>query len=253
MTSWVLLRGLTREAGHWGGFPAQLGAQLGAGHDVVALDLPGSGERHREVCPVSIGAIAQACRAEHARRGRGGRCVLVALSLGAMVAVEWARQAPGELAGCVLINTSLRGQMPFHQRLRPGNYPRLARLLWPGRTLLQRERDVLAMTSSEPACHDTTVSDWARIAGERPVSARNALRQLLAAARYNASDRPPPVPLLILSSAGDQLVSPECSRRLAQHWGASNAVHPSAGHDLPLDDPTWVLHQLALWRTATGL
>ena len=38
---WVLLRGLTREARHWGGFPERLGAALGV--EVHCLDLPGNG------------------------------------------------------------------------------------------------------------------------------------------------------------------------------------------------------------------
>ena len=48
--TWVLLRGLTREAGHWGGFGATLARALAAGAPdgrpprIVALDLPGHGE-----------------------------------------------------------------------------------------------------------------------------------------------------------------------------------------------------------------
>ena len=41
---WVLLRGLTREAGHWGSFPNQLRKALG-GTPVLTLDLPGAGTR----------------------------------------------------------------------------------------------------------------------------------------------------------------------------------------------------------------
>ena len=49
--------------------------------------------------------------------------------LGAMVAAEWARVAPEELAGCVLINSSMRPFSKLQQRLRPANYPKGA----PGR------------------------------------------------------------------------------------------------------------------------
>ena len=44
--------------------------------------------------------------AELQRRGVDGPVVPVAMSLGAMVAIQWAATAPRELAGCVLINTS---------------------------------------------------------------------------------------------------------------------------------------------------
>ena len=37
--AWVMLRGLTREARHWGNFPAQLGDPVA--QPVITLDLPG--------------------------------------------------------------------------------------------------------------------------------------------------------------------------------------------------------------------
>jgi hypothetical protein len=52
--------------------------------------------------------------------------------------------------------------------------------------------------------------------------------------------------MLVLSSAGDQLVDPRCSPR----WRARqvpHAAHPDAGHDLPLDDGAWVAGQVAGW------
>jgi hypothetical protein len=35
--------------------------------------------------------------------------------------------------------------------------------------------------------------------------------------------------------------------RLARYWQAAFAEHPSAGHDLPLDDGAWVAGQVAQW------
>jgi pimeloyl-ACP methyl ester carboxylesterase len=55
------------------------------------------------------------------------------------------------------------------------------------------------------------------------------------------------VPLLVLSSAGDQLVDPRCSTRLAHAWQAPHAIHPNGGHDLPLDDGPWVAQEVAKW------
>jgi hypothetical protein len=54
--------------------------------------------------------------------------------------------------------------------------------------------------------------------------------------------------VLVLCSAADTLVDPDCSRRIAAALGASLAVHPSAGHDLPLDDGAWMAEQVALWQ-----
>ena len=79
--------------------------------------------------------------------------------------------------------------------------------------------------------------------------ARHGERQLLAAACFRAPDRCP-VAALVLSSAGDRLVSPRCSRAIAEHWRLPHRVHPDAGHDLPLDAPDWVAAAIAEWHAA---
>ena len=247
MTTWVLLRGLAREARHWGDVGDGLAARLGAGHQVLALDLPGNGSLCAQQSPASVAELAARCRAELGRQALPGPYVLVAMSLGAMVALEWAHAHPENLAGCVLLNTSLRGLSPFWRRLRPRSQLRLLRVLWPGQTLLQREALVLAMTSSQPARHAGLPARWAGFARQHPVRRGNVLRQLLAAARYRPPAECPRVPMLVLSSRGDALVSPACSQALARHWQLPHAVHPTAGHDLPLDAPSWVLAQITGW------
>ena len=62
MTTWVLLRGLTREAGHWGDFAQRLADRLAPTDEVVALDLPGNGTRNAGNSPASVPAMAAACR-----------------------------------------------------------------------------------------------------------------------------------------------------------------------------------------------
>ena len=51
--NWFFLRGLTREAQHWGTFTAQLKARL-APSQVTALDLPGNGEFHAQTSPLKV-------------------------------------------------------------------------------------------------------------------------------------------------------------------------------------------------------
>jgi pimeloyl-ACP methyl ester carboxylesterase len=58
------------------------------------------------------------------------------------------------------------------------------------------------------------------------------------------------MPVLVLASAMDALVDPLCSRHLAAEWKTSLAVHPDAGHDLPLDDAAWVARQVRAWLAA---
>lgn len=246
MTTWILLRGLARECGHWGGFPELLQRRL-AGSTVVALDLPGNGRLHRLASPTRIEAMTQACRAQVHRLGLEPPYHLLAISMGAMIAIDWARTAPTELAGCVLINTSLRPFDAWHRRLRPANYAALLRLALPGVSDLERERTILRLTSCNPAAAAEALEAWVRLRREHPVSTRNALCQLIAAARFRSSADAPRVPLLVLASARDGLVNPRCSRELARRWQADLAEHPQAGHDLPLDDGAWVAAQIARW------
>lgn len=240
---WILLRGLTREAGHWTAFTQQL--QLRAREPVLAIDLPGNGQRWRDRSPATIADAADDCR-RHAPPGE--KVVLVAMSLGAMVALEWAKAAPDQLAGCVLVNTSAAGFSPPWERLQPRNYGHLARLLLPGTSLQERERRILAMTSARPYDHAGDLARWIDIARHRPVARGNAMRQLWAAARWRAPAAAPAVPLLLVASQGDGLVSPDCSRRLSAAWDVPLRLHRWAGHDLPLDDPHWLLDALAQWR-----
>jgi pimeloyl-ACP methyl ester carboxylesterase len=252
-TRWVLLRGLARESAHWGRFPEQLHAALGPGHAVRTLDLPGNGVRHAERSPHTVAGLVAACRASLLRDGGSGPVRLVALSLGGMVALEWARTAPAEVSGCVLLNTSLRGHSPAWQRLRAASALRLACALRPGMDVLAREQLVLDLTTCDPASHAGLARQWATIARERPVRAGNVLRQLLAAARYTAPAQPPAAPVLVMCSAADRLVSPACSRALARRWQLPLLEHPWAGHDLPLDDPAWVTQRLVAWAQAEVL
>lgn len=249
MTTWVLLRGLARETRHWGAFAAALQASLAPGDTAVAVDLPGNGTRAGDASPARVEAMVASARAELARAGHCAPFVLVALSLGAMAALRWAGEEPQAIRGCVLINGSLAGLSPPWQRLRPRGAAALLWLLFTGRSVHERERRILQLTSNLPVS-DALVSDWARLAQAAPVTRTNVMRQLLAAARFRAPAAAPPVPLLLLASRGDRLVSVRCSRVMAARWRVPLHEHPSAGHDLPLDDPHWVIRQVLAWRRA---
>lgn len=244
--TWILLRGLTRDSRHWGDFPGEMAARF-EGARVIALDLPGNGVLAALPSPVRVEALANHCIEETRRRGMEPPYHLLALSLGAMVAIAWCDRRPQDIAGCVLINTSVRPHAPFHRRLRPRNYLRLLRLALPGTPDLAWERTVLELTSRLAPERDALLARWIGWRAERRVGRANALRQLLAAARFRAPATPPAAPTLLLASARDGLVDFRCSQRLAKVWGCPLAVHPGAGHDLPLDDGPWVLDAVARW------
>lgn len=244
MNNWILLRGLMRETRHWGDFAAKLQAALP--HDrVLAIDLPGNGEHWQQPSPLHVSGMVQFCRRQTALKGIPGPYSLIALSLGGMVATAWATSQPDEVSRAVLINTSMKPFSPFYRRLRPRNYPSL---FWHGLQAShgqQFEQLLLRLTSSRA---DTAVlPNWQAWRTQYPVSRINALRQLLAAARFCAPRVQPPQPLLVLAGRADRLVDHRCSLQLAHQWRSAVAVHPWAGHDLPLDDGEWVVQQISRW------
>lgn len=252
MTEWFLLRGLTRESRHWGSFPQHLGEALG-GARITCLDLPGNGQQNGLASPHSVEAMADWCHAERVRRGsKVGPCGVLAMSLGAMVAVAWAQRHPDDLAAAVLINTSLRPFNPFYRRLRPANYPRLLRLFGFPASEREIETVILQMTTCRVSDPDAVIEQWLQWRRENPVSRRNALIQLLAAMRYRALRKRPLDRLLLLTGARDALVDTRCSLQLAERWDVPLFAHPDAGHDLPLDDEPWVLAHVQLWLERLG-
>ncbi|MBA2780256.1 alpha/beta fold hydrolase [Billgrantia kenyensis] len=248
---WILLRGLVREARHWEGFPARLAEALG--EPARALDLPGNGELWREASPVSIDAMVESLREQLQAQESPGPYRVLAISLGGMVALRWAQRYPAEVECLVMINSSLRGIAPFYRRLRPRQYPRLLMGLLPlGHE--QRERLILRMTTRQRDDLSALARRHAEWQQQAPVGRANLVRQLLAAARgYPPPERPPACPTLLLTSKADQMVSWHCSRRLAKRYGWPLKCHPNAGHDLPLDDPEWVVAAIQTWLTESGL
>jgi pimeloyl-ACP methyl ester carboxylesterase len=244
MSTWILLRGLTREIRHWGGFPGQLLAEIPRAR-VWPLELPGNGELNVLASPATIAGMASFCRAGAARLGAPPPYFLLAMSLGGMVASAWSREHPEEIAGCVLISTSFGRFSPPHHRLRPRSWPALLKILL-DRSAEGRERRILGLTSGLARDQSQVVAEWAAIRRSRPVSPRNALRQLLAAAAYRAP-LAAPVPTLVLAGSGDRLVDPRCSGAIARRWHCPLAIHPEAGHDLPLDDGAWVATEIGRW------
>ena len=169
MDTWILLRGLARETAHWGGFAGDFQNALPQAR-VVALDLPGNGTLHARQSPLSVQGMVAACRAELARQGLHPPFTLFAMSLGAMVATEWARTAPEEIGGCVLVNTSLRPFSPFFHRLRPRNYAALLRLALRPRSAEAIERTVWRLTSNAPDPSNAVIGAWVAARTRHPVS-----------------------------------------------------------------------------------
>jgi pimeloyl-ACP methyl ester carboxylesterase len=259
---WILLRGLAREARHWNDFPEKLEQALSKRGDLArvdALDLPGAGRFSEMKSPLSIGEMTEFARGKFIEirrrlRERGEtppeRTRLVAVSMGGMIAADWMGRWPDDFKECVLINTSFAGFSPMHHRLRPVAMKHILGTIRK-RTRIEQtmhEMDLVVNTLDKNSRREIA-EKWKTYFDERPFTLENLTRQLFAASLFRAPGEKPDPPTLVLYSEHDRMVSPECSREIVRRWGTDSAVHPTAGHDLTLDDAEWVIEKMLAWET----
>lgn len=241
----ILLRGLAREHAHWGSFVDMLQVAQ-PNWFIQCLDLPGFGDLSREASPTCIRGMSNTIEStlnssatsiknliSHHTPPR----IVIALSLGGMVALELLRRQCIDHA--ITINTSSTLN-PFWQRMKLTALPTmLCALVSPSSS--QQESLILSQVCNDKHIRKQTLPEWTSIQQKRPISASNTARQLLAASRYVAPAHLDGDRLTLLASNKDKLVSVKCSETLAAHYRAKLIRHPSAGHDIPLEDPDWVI------------
>ena len=242
-TDIVLIRGLVRARYHWGEFPQTLLAQLTQqlhqpDLNLIQPELPGNGDLFKDTTPTSINGMMHRIRdqvlAQQANHHRP--IILIAISMGAMIATEWAQQFPHEIQQLHLINTSFGNFSAPWQRMR---IPPLLSLLPVIQNTAQLETRIMRWTVNTH--HSPTLLDqWIEFAQQHPIRFGNALRQITAASRYRAPKTAPNKNTFIYCSQNDQLVSNQCSHHISTRWQVPLYSHRNAGHDLPLDAPQWL-------------
>ena len=244
--NFLLLRGWTREKRHWGNFPGILHHHLvGQNDQIFALDLPGMGEFFHQPAKCSIHATTLQVRErwQVLAHQHPGDWVLISISLGGMVALDWGARWPQDWRQIYLINSSVALLSPPWRRLRPSAYSQLLQIILESQVSAREQRVLELMTNF----HQKTLAqapNWARYACEHPVSLKNALIQLWAGIIF----LPPKkltVPLVVIASKEDRIVSYRCSQAIADKYHAAIYFHPSAGHDLPADDPEFLATTIA--------
>lgn len=259
-----LLIGLSKEGGHWNPeFVSEIQKRLNP-RSITRLDLPGSGNwrehpegrRH----PWSIPESARIMRALYsplleAQKAGDSKRILIAISLGGMVGLEWIRQFPQDFDGLVIINSSMRGISKLPKRIQPQAMARFFQIfLTPSPE--RKERLVLDLCSNHPERSEKIHPQWVQIAKERPMHWSNLIRQTVAGARFQIAEFPN-IPRLILASKGDRLAHYECSVQLHEVW---SAVHPNSsagklrvidephvGHAFHIDDPGRLTLEIQQW------
>ncbi len=237
-----LFRGLIREARHWGEFPELL-AKAQPNSQVSTIDIPGAGIYFRSPSPLSVKRMVESMRRVYLEEKKENEeCILLAISLGGMIAAQWLRDYPQDFQKAILVNTSYGGISKVFDRLKLSAFIHLLKVPFlKGRA---KEAHILRLISNHKNVFDKTLNLWEVIQKQQPVSLSNTIRQLVAGGLFRIGGFKPLVPVLILASVHDRMVSVDCSRAIAQKWEAPIFEHPTAGHDLSADDPRWIVEKV---------
>jgi len=239
---WLLLRGLAREKRHYGEFPAVLERAL-PGDTAFPLDLPGFGTEHHRESPTTIRAITEDLRARFLKeRPSEGPWSIFAISLGGMVALDWAARYPSDWQRVVVANTSAANLSSPWERFSPSLWKQLPGMMFGGEQ--GREDAIIDITVNSQIDRAALAQTWISYFKEQPPGRKAVLRQLFAAARSTVPLKID-APLLVLTSKADRLVSWRCSEKIAKRLNAPLEIHDSAGHDLSLDAAEWICERIA--------
>ncbi len=240
--NWILLRGLARENAHWHEFPVLL-KKCCPDSVVLLLEIPGSGEKYKSNSFTSISENVKHLRAEFLSKTSKieGAWGIISVSLGGMIALEWSSKY-SDFEHVVTINSSLGNLSPFYKRLKLSTYMTFAKLV-ASNDVAFRERKVWPL-SSNYSVDEEKLQVNIDAAKARPLSKKNFLYQLIAAATYKKPLSKLHGKLLVLASIQDSIVDYHCSVEIASMYGGEISLHPTGGHDLPIDEPDWVVERI---------
>ena len=156
--------------------------------------------------------------------------------------LRWAELYPQQIESVAIINSSLKQFSPFYKRLLPRNYLMILKAI--GETdIFKQENMILQITSNKLQDTQLYLKSFATFASEYKILKFNIIRQLVLANNIKIKQLPR-IPFKVIVSQNDRLVSSDCSVKIANNFSGGLYVHPTAGHDLPLDEPAWLVETL---------
>lgn len=241
--NWLFLRGLAREKRHWGDFPEKV-SELFPDSKNHFLELPGVGSKIDFKVPTSIKGYSNQLREEwlYLKKENPGTWGIFAISMGGMIAMDWCARFPQDMTSLILINSSGGDLSPPHHRFSPQAFGMVLKLFFK-ENYQEREEAILKLTTNHFDINEEVVKKYALFSKESPIKRKSFLKQMYAASKFKVPQSIP-IPLLFLASKEDHLANYKCSETLSKHLKAPLSLHPTAGHDLPLDDGTWILEEV---------
>ena len=241
---YLFLRGLARSQFHWGDqslYKNYLGAH------VYFIDLPGFGVNNHLKSPNSIHEITDFVKKEWATCIQNhnvdfDKKVLVTISLGGMVGMDWCSRYPQDWSQLILINSSTKDLSRFWQRLKPKNYLKIICSVVTG-SLRRRESYIFDMTCNDRGQKNQKVEEWVQIAKQRSIKRSCLFTQMYAAIGFRSPDQIQ-TPGVVLSSIKDDFVSYKCSESIAKKYNFKLVQNDTAGHDVSVDYLEWMFEKI---------
>jgi pimeloyl-ACP methyl ester carboxylesterase len=234
---WILIRGLTRSHFHWFDFKNNFQKKFQV-DSVLAPELAGNGELSHLKTPKNISLCITQLKTQlpNFQQPIG----IIGISLGGMIAARWAQEYPNDVSRLVLINTS-SNLSPFYHRFRPSIYLNVLKAVFFSKAFAIE--NFILKTTSNTENWKSVFSQCVRFQEIHSIQISNLIQQLKIAGKTDLSHKPN-CPVLILTAKNDRLVNYQCSLDIAAAWNTTAHIHPTAGHDLPLDDSDWILNQI---------
>ncbi len=236
----IVIRGLGRDQLQWQPF-VDLLQQAFPEAIIHRPDLPGAGTLFNERSPSNISAFVTHIRNQVLPQLGKNKAILIGLSLGGMISLEWGALFPNEVEQVIPINSSSRHSF-FMQRLKVWKalaYPGIL-MRW---NLSAKEKAIYQITCNTRPINQERIELWTSIQTKHPVSLLNQLFMAWAGLCFKAK-KLNQVKVSVLVAEGDRFVAPRCSEKLATLMHAPLFKHPWGGHDLTEDDPQWVVDRI---------
>ncbi|MCO4753162.1 MAG: alpha/beta hydrolase [Bacteriovoracaceae bacterium] len=239
----LLIRGLARERRHWAHFIEEASKAFPKAN-IISCDIPGAGIHHQRISPSSFDEMISFMREECISKLVPGKTLVLALSLGGMLAKRWSELHPDDFQYMILLNSSFKGINPLHHRLRPQAWTYFLRLFFTF-SVRKREKLILKLVSNKEQTElKEQLNLWESIQKTSPVSRVSFINQIRAALSFTPDTTRPETKRLILAAKADRLCSYKCSEKIAKKWDSPIEYHPSAGHDVPIDDSQWLIDKI---------
>lgn len=239
----LLLRGLGRTSAHWLDFPNHLKDNLDIVNEVKCIDLPGFGHESDASSPITIKGITDFVLSRFELFPTNKNWITISVSLGGMVNMHWLSDTEKSalIKGSIIINSSSSDiANPFER----ASIKSLSKIVRAGISTdnYVKEKHIASFVNHQ--CPDEeTLRRLAQVNEKFPIGIPAFLKQLIAASQFK-SPRYLYRPTMFVNSKNDVMVNPICSERLAKKFDCQLETHPSAGHDLPIEDPTWLVERV---------